>query len=165
VDGGLTPDDAVTFGKALKDAGLDYIDVSSGSLAADIRTPTSPGYNASIAERLRREIGIVVRTVGMITTAEQAEAIRRRQGRHGRVGARLPRQPALGLARGASTVCRRRPSAAIPAVRAKAMAGRGFARVTMEEAAAAVQGARWVARQVARVGGSALKRFGEVIAK
>jgi hypothetical protein len=26
-DGGLTPDDAVTLGKALKDVGLDYIDV------------------------------------------------------------------------------------------------------------------------------------------
>ena len=45
-DGGLTPDDAVTLGKALKDVGLDYIDVSSGGAAADIRTPTSPGYNA-----------------------------------------------------------------------------------------------------------------------
>ena len=74
-DGGLTPDDAVTFGNALKDVGLDYIDVSSGGLTAEIQTPTSPGYNAPIAERLRRETGIVVRTVGMITTAKQAEAI------------------------------------------------------------------------------------------
>ena len=74
-DGGLTPDDAVTLGKALKDVGLDYIDVSSGGATAEIRTPTSPGYNAPIAERLRRETGIVVRTVGMITTAKQAEAI------------------------------------------------------------------------------------------
>ena len=74
-DGGLTPDDAVTLGKALKDVGLDYIDVSSGGATAEIRTPSSPGYNAPIAERLRRETGIVVRTVGMITTAKQAEAI------------------------------------------------------------------------------------------
>ena len=64
-DGGLTPDDAVTLGKALKDVGLDYIDVSSGGATAEIRTPTSPGYNAPIAERLRGETGIVVRTVGM----------------------------------------------------------------------------------------------------
>jgi hypothetical protein len=41
---------------------------------AEIRTPTSPGYNAPIAERLRRETGMVVRTLGMITTAKQAEA-------------------------------------------------------------------------------------------
>ena len=70
-DGGLTPDDAVTLGKALKDVGLDYIDVSSGGATAEIRTPTRPGYNAPIAERLRGETGIV----GMITTAKQAEAI------------------------------------------------------------------------------------------
>jgi 2,4-dienoyl-CoA reductase-like NADH-dependent reductase (Old Yellow Enzyme family) len=74
-DGGLTPDDAVTLGKVLKDVGLDYIDVSSGGVTAEIRTPTSPGYNAPIAERLRRETGMVVRSVGMITTAKQAEAI------------------------------------------------------------------------------------------
>jgi 2,4-dienoyl-CoA reductase-like NADH-dependent reductase (Old Yellow Enzyme family) len=74
-DGGLTPDDAVALGKALKDIGLDYIDVSSGGATAEIRTPTSPGYNVPIAERLRRETGLVVRTVGMITTAKQAEAI------------------------------------------------------------------------------------------
>jgi NADPH2 dehydrogenase len=74
-DGGLTPDDAVALGKALKDIGLDYIDVSSGGATAEIRTPTSPGYNVPIAERLRRETGLVVRTVGMITTAKQAKAI------------------------------------------------------------------------------------------
>jgi hypothetical protein len=45
------------------------IDVSGGA-TAEIRTPSSPGYNAPIAERLRRETGIVVRTVGMITTAK-----------------------------------------------------------------------------------------------
>ena len=74
-DGGLTPDDAVTLGKALKEAGLDYIDVSSGGATAEIRTPTTPGYNVPIAERLRRETGIAVRTVGMINGAEQAEDI------------------------------------------------------------------------------------------
>ena len=50
-------------------------DLSSGGARAEIRTPSGPGYNAPIAERLRRETGIVVRTVGMITTAKQAEAI------------------------------------------------------------------------------------------
>jgi hypothetical protein len=48
------------LGKALKDVGLDYIDVSSGGATAEIRTPSSPGYNAPIAERLRRETGIVL---------------------------------------------------------------------------------------------------------
>jgi 2,4-dienoyl-CoA reductase-like NADH-dependent reductase (Old Yellow Enzyme family) len=37
---------ALALGKALKDVGLDYIDVSSGGATAKIRTPTSPGYTS-----------------------------------------------------------------------------------------------------------------------
>jgi NADPH2 dehydrogenase len=74
-DGGLTADDAVAFAKALKSDGLDYIDVSSGGIAATVRNPTSLGYNVPVAERVKREAGITTRTVGLIVTPEQAEAI------------------------------------------------------------------------------------------
>jgi NADPH2 dehydrogenase len=74
-DGGLAADDAVTFAKALRGDGLDYIDVSSGGIAATVRNPTSLGYNVPIAERVKREAGIATRTVGVIVTPEQAEAI------------------------------------------------------------------------------------------
>jgi len=56
---GLTPDDAVTLGTALKDVGLDFIDVSSGRATAEIRTPTSPGYNAPIAERRYHRLAMI----------------------------------------------------------------------------------------------------------
>jgi NADPH2 dehydrogenase len=75
VEGGLTPDDAVAMGKALKAEGLDYIDVSSANITPDSRWPTEPGFNVPAAERVRREAGIPVRAVGMITTAKQAEEI------------------------------------------------------------------------------------------
>jgi len=75
MDGGLTPDDAVAFAKALQDDGLDFIDVSSGGITAATRNPTDPGYNAPIAQRIKREVGIATRTVGLIVTATQAEAI------------------------------------------------------------------------------------------
>ena len=75
VDGGLTPDDAVAMGKAFKAAGLDYIDVSSANIVPESRWPTDPGFNVPAAERVRRECGIAVRAVGMITNARQAEAI------------------------------------------------------------------------------------------
>jgi len=75
IEGGLTPDDAVAFSKALKDDGLDYIDVSSGGVIATARNPPTPGYNAPIAERIKREAGIATRTVGLIVTPSQAEAI------------------------------------------------------------------------------------------
>jgi len=75
LDGGLTPDDAVLFARSLRDAGFDYVDVSSGGVSADARTPTSPGYNVPIAEAVRRNGGIATRVVGLIVTAEQAESI------------------------------------------------------------------------------------------
>ncbi len=55
LEGGLTADDAVAIGKALKAAGLDYIDVSSGNITPDSRRPSDPGFNVPIAERVRRE--------------------------------------------------------------------------------------------------------------
>ena len=75
VEGGLTVDDAVAIGKALKAAGLDYIDVSSANITPDSRWPTDPGFNVPAAERVRRECGIAVRAVGMIAGAKQAEEI------------------------------------------------------------------------------------------
>jgi NADPH2 dehydrogenase len=74
-DGGLTPQDAAVLSKALRDAGLDYIDVSSGGITADTRNPTAPGYNAPLAQQIRAAAGIPVRTVGLIVTAQQAEEI------------------------------------------------------------------------------------------
>jgi NADPH2 dehydrogenase len=72
---GLSTDDAVTYSKALKAAGLDYIDVSSGGITADTRNPTGRGYNVPIAERVKREAQVTTRVVGLIVKPEQAEAI------------------------------------------------------------------------------------------
>ncbi|HET9902869.1 MAG TPA: NADH:flavin oxidoreductase/NADH oxidase [Xanthobacteraceae bacterium] len=74
-EGGLTTDDAVDFARGLKEAGLDFVCVSSGGAQADIRTPTAPGYNVPAAERIRREAGIATRAVGLITSPQQAEDI------------------------------------------------------------------------------------------
>ncbi len=75
VEGGLTADDAVAMGRALKAAGIDYIDVSSANITPESRWPSEPGFNVPIAERVRRESGVAVRAVGMIAGARQAEAI------------------------------------------------------------------------------------------
>jgi 2,4-dienoyl-CoA reductase-like NADH-dependent reductase (Old Yellow Enzyme family) len=73
--GGLTPEDAVLLARALKSAGLDYICVSSGGVSSAARNPTIPGYNAPIAEKVRREAGITTRAVGLIVAPKQAQAI------------------------------------------------------------------------------------------
>jgi 2,4-dienoyl-CoA reductase-like NADH-dependent reductase (Old Yellow Enzyme family) len=74
LDGGLTAADAVFCAKTLKAAGLDYVDISSGGISSDARTPTTPGYNVDIAGEVRAS-GIATRVVGLIVTAPQAEAI------------------------------------------------------------------------------------------
>lgn len=74
-EGGLTPDDAVAFARGLKQAGFDYVDISSGGVTADTRSPTTPGYNVPAAEKVRREADIATRVVGLIATPQQAEEI------------------------------------------------------------------------------------------
>src|SRR6201996_148424 len=75
LENGLNGDDAVAMAKALKQEGLDYIDISSGNITPDSRWPTDPGFNVPIAERVRRDTGVAVRAVGMIAGAKQAEEI------------------------------------------------------------------------------------------
>ena len=75
VEGGLTPDDAVAFASALKTAGLDFVCISSGGGSADARPTLVANTNVQFAERVRREAGIATRTVGLIATPRQAEAI------------------------------------------------------------------------------------------
>ncbi|BAT61311.1 NADPH dehydrogenase [Variibacter gotjawalensis] len=74
-DGGMTPDDCVALATMLREAGLDYIDVSSGGVAAGIHNPTHPGYNVPMAERVKREAGIASRAVGLIADPAHAEEI------------------------------------------------------------------------------------------
>jgi 2,4-dienoyl-CoA reductase-like NADH-dependent reductase (Old Yellow Enzyme family) len=74
-EGGLTPDDAVAFAQALKTAGLDFVCISSGGISADTRPTLVANTNVQFAERVKREAGIATRTVGLIATARQAEAV------------------------------------------------------------------------------------------
>ena len=74
-EGGLDGDDAVAFARELKSVGFDFVCVSSGGVTAETRNPTVPAYNAPLAERVRREAGIAARTVGLITSPKQAEAL------------------------------------------------------------------------------------------
>jgi NADPH2 dehydrogenase len=72
---GFTADDTIAYGKALQAEGIDFIDCSSGGITADTRNPTEPGYNVPIAARVKREVGVPTRVVGLILTPQQAEAI------------------------------------------------------------------------------------------
>ncbi len=75
IDGGWTPEETVLFAKAMKGRGCDFFDVSSGALDPRQQIPIAPGYNVPFAEKVRKETGIAVMSVGMITRPRQAEDI------------------------------------------------------------------------------------------
>jgi len=75
VEGGFNTDEAVVFAKALKEIGVDYICVSTGGLDARQQIPLSPGYQVPFGARIRKEAGVVTRSVGLIGHARQAEDI------------------------------------------------------------------------------------------
>ena len=75
VEGGVTAHEAAALATAFKAEGADYVDVSSGGIAHDTRNPTGLGYNVVLAEQVKREAAIPTRTVGLIVTPKQAEAI------------------------------------------------------------------------------------------
>jgi len=75
IDDGWTLEQTVAFAKAMKARGCDFIDVSSGALDPRQQIPMAPGYNVPFAEKVRKESGIAVMSVGMISRARQAEDI------------------------------------------------------------------------------------------
>ena len=75
-EGGLGPDDAVTYAKELKRVGFDYVCVSSGALVGHARMgPIVEGYQVPFAEKVKRAADIKVRAVGMIANPQYAEQI------------------------------------------------------------------------------------------
>ena len=75
MEGGWMPEDAVAYAKELKRIGFDFICVSSGATVPHARIPVAPGFQVGFAEKIRKEVGIKVRAVGMIADAGQAEEI------------------------------------------------------------------------------------------
>lgn len=74
-DGG-TLDEAVILAKALETAGVDYVVMSSGNIAPGISIPpASPGHQVPFATEIKQHTGLTAMAVGMITAADQAEAI------------------------------------------------------------------------------------------
>ena len=75
IEGGWTPEETVAFARELKARGCDFVDVTSGQLDPRQQIPMAPGYNVPFAEKVRKETGIAVMSVGMITKPKQAEEI------------------------------------------------------------------------------------------
>jgi 2,4-dienoyl-CoA reductase-like NADH-dependent reductase (Old Yellow Enzyme family) len=75
LEGGFAIEDAVAFAREAKARGVDYICVSSGGISPKAAVPVGPGFQVPLAQRIRREAGIVTRAVGLIVDPHQAERI------------------------------------------------------------------------------------------
>lgn len=75
VEGGWTPEETVTLARELKALGCDFMDVTSGQVDPRQKIPFAPGYNVPFAEKVKKESGLAVMAVGMVTRARQAEEV------------------------------------------------------------------------------------------
>jgi len=74
-EGGITPDEAAVFGRALHAMGYDYLHLTSGGNVATARIPgDQPNYQVAFAEAVKTAVPEAnVMAVGMIVTPQQAE--------------------------------------------------------------------------------------------
>ncbi|HEY7810581.1 MAG TPA: NADH:flavin oxidoreductase/NADH oxidase [Allosphingosinicella sp.] len=74
-EGGWDIEGTIAFARALETRGCAAIHVSSGGLTPAQKIPVGPNYQVPLARAVKQAVGIPVIAVGMITEAEQAEAI------------------------------------------------------------------------------------------
>ncbi len=75
VPGGWDVEQSIALARRLKGLGAAYIHVSSGGLAPEQQIALGPGYQVGFAEAIRKATGLTTIAVGLITEADQAEAI------------------------------------------------------------------------------------------
>nr|HET7859830.1 oxidoreductase [Caldimonas sp.] len=75
VAGGWDIEGTVALSKALKARGCAAIHVSSGGVSPQQKIALGPGYQVPFAARVKTEVDVTTIAVGLITEAEQAEAI------------------------------------------------------------------------------------------
>jgi 2,4-dienoyl-CoA reductase-like NADH-dependent reductase (Old Yellow Enzyme family) len=76
VDGGWTVEDTIVLARALEARGCDFFHVSSGGNTPDAAIPAGPGYQVSLAARIKAALAAMpVVAVGQVTSGQQAETI------------------------------------------------------------------------------------------
>lgn len=77
LEGGWTIEDSVWLSNRLAEAGVDIVDVSSGGTAPGASIPVGAGYQVPLAATIKKAVRdtLLVGTVGLITSPQQAETI------------------------------------------------------------------------------------------
>jgi len=72
---GVTHEDIIALSRALKEAGVDIIDVSTGETSPDAKPVYGRMFQVPFADEIRNTVNVPVITVGNITSADQANSI------------------------------------------------------------------------------------------
>ncbi len=75
VDGGWTPEETADFSLQLKQAGADFVHISSGGVSPQQKITLGPDYQVPFAKLVKQKTNLPTMTVGLITTPQQAEDI------------------------------------------------------------------------------------------
>jgi 2,4-dienoyl-CoA reductase-like NADH-dependent reductase (Old Yellow Enzyme family) len=75
MEGGWDVEQTITFAKALKTRGVDWVDVSSGGISPLQKITVGPGYQVPFAQAVKEATGVNTMAVGLITEARQAEEL------------------------------------------------------------------------------------------
>jgi len=75
VPGGFDGDDAVALAWALKEHGVDIIDVSTGQTSVEARPEYGRLYQTPFSDRIRHEAGIPTMTVGAVSSIDDVHNI------------------------------------------------------------------------------------------
>ncbi len=74
-EGGWDLAQSILFSARLREAGVDFIDVSSGGLLPEVVPPAAPNYQVPFAAAIKQQAEIATGAVGLITEARQADDI------------------------------------------------------------------------------------------
>jgi 2,4-dienoyl-CoA reductase-like NADH-dependent reductase (Old Yellow Enzyme family) len=75
VDDGWDVEQSAALAGLLGARGVDLIDCSSGGIVPGVKIPVGPGYQVSLAQRVRAASGVPTAAVGLITSPQQADAV------------------------------------------------------------------------------------------
>jgi 2,4-dienoyl-CoA reductase-like NADH-dependent reductase (Old Yellow Enzyme family) len=78
IEGGWTLEETADFALMLKQAGADFIHISSGGIAPQQKISVGPGYQVPFAHHVRQKTQMPTIAVGLITQAQQAEDVLRK---------------------------------------------------------------------------------------
>jgi 2,4-dienoyl-CoA reductase-like NADH-dependent reductase (Old Yellow Enzyme family) len=75
VEGGWTPEETADFALQLKQAGADFVHISSGGVSPQQKIVLGPDYQVPFAKLVKQKTNMPTMAVGLITTPQQAEDI------------------------------------------------------------------------------------------